>query len=153
METKELSIQEWHKKQGIENFNYTWDLIDKKDRTKEDEIDMIHAAHASRFHWGKIGTSLNFARGEWQISRVYSLLNRSESALFHAKESLELCEASNIGDFDLAFAYEAVARAYMISRNVEEMKKYIELAKTAADNIEKIEDKEYFLSELESIKL
>lgn len=153
MENKELSIQEWHKKQAVENFNYTWDLIDKKDRTKEDEIKMIHSSHASRFHWGKIGTPLNFARGEWQISRVYSLLNRAESALFHGKESLELCEKNNIGDFDLAFGYESVARAYMISGNEAEMNKYIELAKTAAESIEKKEDKEYFLSELESIKL
>lgn len=151
MSQENLSIHEWHKKQAIDNFNYTWDLIDKKDRTQEDKVSMIHAAHASRFHWGKIGTSLNFARGEWQISRVYSLLNMGESALFHGKQSLELCQANNIEDFDLAFAYEAVARAYMVLNDQVQMQKYIDLAAEAAENIEKEEDKEYFLSELKSI--
>ena len=146
-----LSLQEWHRKQAIENFNTTWDYIDKKDRTEEDNINMIHTTHASRFHWGKIGTPLNFARGEWQISRVYSLLGMTESALYHAKLSLELCLKNDIKDFDLAFGYEAVARAYMVAKNEEQMKKYLILAKESSENIEKEEDKNYFLSELDSI--
>lgn len=148
-----LSLQEWHRKQAIENFNTTWDYIDKKDRTQEDNINMIHTTHASRFHWGKIGTPLNFARGEWQISRVYSLLGMSESALYHAKLSLELCLKDDIKDFDLAFGYEAVARAYMVAKDEEQMKKHIILAKEASENIEKEEDKKYFLSELDSISI
>lgn len=148
-----LSLQEWHKKQAIDNFNSTWDYIDKKDRTKEDDINMIHTAHASRFHWGKIGTALEFARGEWQISRVYSLLGMPESALYHANYSLELCLDNDIKDFDLAFAYEAVARSYMTAKNEEQMKKYLILAKEASENINKEEDKKYFLSELDSIAI
>ena len=31
---------------------------------------MIHAAHASRYHWSQVGTKANLARGEWQVSRV-----------------------------------------------------------------------------------
>ncbi|WP_432662173.1 hypothetical protein R9X47_16560 [Wukongibacter baidiensis] len=153
MSQENLSIQEWHKKQAVDNFNYTWDLIDKTDRTKEDEMNMIHAAHASRFHWGKIGTSLNFARGEWQISRVYALLNMPESALFHGIQSLELCKDNDIGDFDLAFAYESIARAYMVSNNRELMDKYVALAASAAEKIEEQGNKDYFLSELKSITL
>lgn len=153
MSQENLSTQDWHKKQAIDNFNYTWDLIDKTDKTAEDKVNMIHAAHASRFHWGQVGTPLHFARGEWQISRVYTLLSMSESALFHGKQSLELCVANNIADFDLAFAYEAIARAHMINNDLIQMKKYIDLASKAAKNIEKQEDKDYFLSELKSIHL
>jgi len=61
-------------------FNLVWSLLDKKDRTKEEDDKMIHAAHASRFHWGEIGKPINLGRGEWQISRVYSVLNMPESA-------------------------------------------------------------------------
>ena len=42
---------------------------------------MLHAAHASRFHWGEVGEPVNFARGEWQISRVYAVLGRPEPAI------------------------------------------------------------------------
>ena len=58
-----------HKKLGIELFNYTWELLDKPQRTREEDDTMIHAAHASRFHWEKAGgTAVNLARGEWQVS-------------------------------------------------------------------------------------
>ena len=153
MNQENLSIQEWHRKQAVDNFNHTWDLIDKTDRTKDDEVNMIHTAHASRFHWGQIGKPLNFARGEWQISRVYALLNMGESALFHGKNSLELCKENSIGDFDLAFAYEAIARAYMVVNDSKEMQNYIDLATEAAENIEEKGNKDYFLSELKTIQL
>ena len=40
MEQQNLSVKEWHKIQAKENFNYTWDLIDKRERTKDDEMEM-----------------------------------------------------------------------------------------------------------------
>lgn len=151
MDSEKLTEQEWHKKQAIVNFNLTWDLIDKKDRTAEDDLLMIHAAHASRFHWGVVGTPIEFARGEWQVSRVYSLLNMAESALYHGELSLKYCTDNAISGFDLAFGYEAVARAYMIAGKRDRMDEYMKLAREAADLIEDEQDRNYFLSELESI--
>ena len=37
---------------AVDLFNYTWTLIEKPDRTAEDDA-MIHAAHASRHHWSR----------------------------------------------------------------------------------------------------
>ncbi|WP_416730055.1 hypothetical protein [Fictibacillus sp. JL2B1089] len=150
---EKLTLKEWHRKQAVDNFNKTWDLIEKKDRTNENDLEMIHTAHASRFHWGQIGEPLHFARGEWQLSRVYSILNMSESAMFHGKQSLELCLEHSIADFDLAFAYEAVARAYLVKEDEASMEEFYNLALQAAQQILKKEDKEYFISELNSIKL
>jgi len=134
-------------------FNQTWSLLDKMDRSQKDEIQMIHGAHASRHHWGKVGEPIQFERGEWLISRVYSVLGRSESALFHAKECLRVCRENDIGDFDIAFAYEAVARAHAIADESVLAEKYIELAKGAGAIIEDKGNREYFMGELESIKL
>ena len=145
------SSAEEHRKFAINLFNLTWSLLDKKKRTQEEDDKMVHAAHASRYHWGEIGTPLEFERGEWQISRVYSVLRRSEPALFHAKRCLDICKENNIKDFDIAFAYEAMARAHAIAGNRTECEKYLQLAKEAADKIKKKEDKNYFLSELKTI--
>jgi len=143
--------EEEHKKFAVALFNLTWSLMDKKDRTREEDDKMIHAAHASRFHWGEIGTPVHFERGEWQISRVYSVLKRSEPAFYHAQRCLEICKANNIGDFDIAFAYEAMARAYAVAGQKAECKKYLELAKAAGDQIKEKEDRDYFFSELKTI--
>ena len=32
-------------------FNETWTLIEKQDRTREDDDEMLHGAHASAYHW------------------------------------------------------------------------------------------------------
>ena len=56
--------EEEHQKFAVDLFNLTWSLLDKKDRTQEEDDKMIHAVHASRFHWGEIGKPLHFERGE-----------------------------------------------------------------------------------------
>jgi len=144
--------KEAHKKFAVTLFNLTWNLLDKKDRTKEEDDKMVHAAHASRYHWGEIGTPLEFERGEWQISRVYSVLKRSEPALYHARRCLEICKENNIADFDIAFAYEAMIRAHAITGSKTECEKYFQLAKKAGEQIKKKEDRDYFFSELETIR-
>jgi len=147
---KKASTKE-HRKFAVDLFNLTWSFLDKKERTREEDDKMVHAAHASRYHWGEIGTPLEFERGEWQISRVYSVLKRSEPALYHARRCLEICKENSIKDFDIAFAYEAMARAHTLAGNRTECEKYLQRAKEAADQIKKKEDKDYFLSELKTI--
>ena len=142
---------EFHRKMAVDLFNLVWDLMDKEQRTSDEDFKMLHAAHASRYHWGEIGTALQFERGEWQISRVYTVLNRPEPALFHAITCLKICEDNNIGDFDVAFAYEAVARAYAIAGNTAECQKYSELAQKAGELIKEDDNKKYFYSELSTV--
>ncbi len=140
-----------HRALGVECFNATWDLIDKKERTQAENDAMIHTAHASRYHWGKVGEPVNLARGEWQTSRVYALLKRAEPALYHATRSLQICKEHKIGDFDLAFAYEALARGYAVAGDNEKARDNLKLAKKAAGDIEDEGNKQYLLSELETI--
>ncbi len=149
-EGDKFSMEECHKKVAIDCFNLVWSLLGKKDRTKEEDDKMVHAAHASRFHWGEIGEPIHFERGEWQISRVYSVLNRPQPALYHAKRCLEICQQNDIRDFDIAFAHEAVARANAASGNKSEFEKHHQLAKEAGERIKGKEDKKYFFSDLES---
>ena len=143
---------EIHKKLGVDLFNKVWGLIDKSDRTDEEDDLMINAAHASLYHWMQVGEPVNRSRGEWQISRVYSLCGRADPALYHAEKNLQICLENGIGDFDLAFAYEALARAYAVENHVEKVVEYRTLGLAAAQLIEKKEDRDYFLTELSSIK-
>ena len=142
-----------HRKFAVDCFNGTWDLIEKVDRTPEEDARMIHMAHASRFHWGETGTPLNTARGDWQISRVYAILDQGDNALIYAKSCLHLCIDNNIGDFDLAFAYEAAARAFSILGDSEMAEKHLILAKETGKAITKEDDRQYFFNELNTISI
>ena len=143
--------KETHKALAVELFNLTWSLIDQEDK-KPSEIDrMIHAAHASRYHWEIAGGPVNIARGEWQVSRVYALCHRIEPCLYHAKRCLKVTLDNGLKDFDLAFAYEAMARACDLAGDADERAKYSSLAEEAGAEISEPGDREYFISELKTI--
>jgi DNA-binding transcriptional MerR regulator len=97
-------------------FNHVWTLLETNPRTPAQDDEMVHAAHASRYHWGEVGGPVNLARGEWQCSRVYAVLGRAEAALHHARRCVEIAEtAEDRDDWDLPAAYEAMARALSVT--------------------------------------
>lgn len=132
-------------------FNQTWALLEQTDRSREDDDAMLHMAHASRHHWGQVGGPENVARGEWQCSRVYVVLGRPEPALHHANRCLEVCREHGIGDWDLAFALESVARAHALAGDVAEARQARELALEAAAAVAEDDDRALVLADLGTI--
>lgn len=132
-------------------FNEVWDLLESHDRGSADDDRMIHMAHASRYHWGQVGVAANLVRGEWQCSRVYAVLGRAEPCLHHGQRALDLCLAEGIADFDLAFAYEALARGYAIAGDGDAARRMTEKALAAVDGIAGEEDRKLVLADLETV--
>lgn len=132
-------------------FNGTWTLMEKENRTREEDDAMIHMAHASAHHWRQIGQPQNLARGEWQCSRVYAVLRRAEPCLHHARRVLELCQEHGLRDLDLAFAYEALARGHAIAGDAGQARECTEQALAAAEDIAEADDRELLVTDLETI--
>jgi hypothetical protein len=87
-----------------------WDGLGS-DRDDARDAELVDAAHASLYHWRAAGGTAEVVRGEWLVSRVYVVNRRPEPALHHARRAYELCVAHALGGFDLAYAYEGMARA------------------------------------------
>jgi DNA-binding transcriptional MerR regulator len=136
---------------GASLFNDTWTLLEKEERTRDEDDALVHMAHASAHHWRQVGKPANFARSEWQCSRVYAVLRRAEPCLHHAQRSLAICQGNGIGDFDLAFAYEALARGSAVAGDAERTRAYTEQALAAAEDISEDDDRELLLTDLETI--
>lgn len=149
-EDSSYAAAEWHKRFAVELNNRVWELLSKTDRTEQENEEMIHASHASHFHWSKVGKPVNLQRGEWLISHVYAVLNRAEPALYHAKKCMALTDEHKLVDFDLAYAYEAMARANAAAGNGSDAKKYLASAQSAAQEIKEEEDRKLFTSDLQS---
>jgi tetratricopeptide (TPR) repeat protein len=134
-------------------FNETWRLMEREGRTAREDDAMVHAAHASRYHWGLVPTATpaNLARGEWQISRAYAVLRRGEPALYHAQRVLDICRENAIGDWDLAFAYEALARAHAVAGDPERARACTDRALAAVKEIAEDVDRDLVLADLETI--
>jgi hypothetical protein len=51
--------------------------------------------------------------------------------VWHARRCLEICEVNGIGDWDLAFAYEALARAWRVAGDRDQAARFLLQAKAA----------------------
>ena len=148
------TVETDHRSLGVALYNDTWRLLEKERTPAEDE-ELVHQAHASAYHWLKAPECepKNRARGEWMCSRVYSVLGRAEPALHHAERCLAITEESAAGmdDFDLPFAYEALARAHGVAGNTDKANRYAAEARAAADRVADPEDREIVLSDLATL--
>ena len=139
------------RKLAADLFNHTWTLLEKPDRTPAEDDEMIHSAHASRFHWGEVGESVNLARGEWQCSRVYAVLGRAEPALWHARRCLAINEENGTADWDLASAYEAMARANLAAGDLDAVASWKAKGTAALEGIADPDDREVIESDLATL--
>lgn len=132
-------------------FNGVWALMDQEGRSARDEDRMVHMAHASRYHWEQVGPAAHLARGEWLCSRVYAVLRRAEPCLHHAQRVLDICADEGIGDWDLAFGYEALARGHAVAGDGEQARALTERALAAAEQIAEDDDRALLMADLETI--
>jgi DNA-binding transcriptional MerR regulator len=146
-----------HRRLGIDLFNHTWTLIEKASRTPAETDEMIHAAHASRYHWSRAGTTANLGRGEWQCSRVYATLGRGEPAVWHARRCLEYSEAAAAAgeaeSWDVPSSYEAMARALAVAGDRAEAEEWRSRARAAVAAIAEPEDRQIIEQDLATLPL
>jgi len=141
-----------HRQLGVDLYNSTWSLLEKADRTAAETDEMIHRAHASRWHWARVGSDVNLARGEWLCSRVYATLGRGEPALWHARRCVEIDEASeNRESWDLPSAYEAMARASFVAGDEAAGREWKAKAVAAVAEIPDKDDREVIEGDLATL--
>ena len=145
--------RETHRRLGVALFNRSWELMNRTDRTGDDDAELVHTAHASLYHWLQCGGPENAARGEWLCSRVYVVVGRPEPARYHAERVLAICQRHGIGDWDLAYAYEALARASAAAGDTIDGHRWLGQARAAAGDIAEDDDREQLLADLATIPL
>lgn len=134
-----------HRQLGVDLFNHTWTLLEQPERTSDEEDEMLGAAHASRYHWSKASTEARHqARGEWQLARVYAVLGRGEPAVYHARRCLDWCGRGEVEDWDVAFAHEALSRAFRAAGDETKAEEHRRRARELGDAISDPEDREQF---------
>lgn len=110
-----MNEPEAHRRIAVEANNSTWDILAKPvaEISEEEAEEMTRRAYAAAYHWQRAEgfTPANDARAEWLLSRVWSVRGNGDVALGHARRCLAICESTDLVDFDLAYAHEAMARA------------------------------------------
>lgn len=134
-------------------YNGVWALLEKADRTPEEDAAMIHLAHASRHHWGSVGTPQNLAIGEWQVARVYAELGRGEPAVYHSERARAISEGAEIEDWCRASVLESLARSYAVAGDRATASDYRDRAVAAVATIADPEEREIIARDVESLPL
>ena len=104
---------DWHRAQGIECNNSVWDLIGQSDVGAGASEEMLRRAYASAYHWQRAARRgpENEARALYMLSKVHLLTDNPSVAHDYANRCMTHCQSHGLVDFDLAYAFEAQARA------------------------------------------
>lgn len=158
METQPLDAAQ-HRALAVALFNATWDLLDKMERTPDEDAELLQRAHASRHHWAEVArlggnAGLKQANvGDWQLSRVYAVLNEGRLARFFAERSLDSYQRDpEMGAFYGAFSHEALARAARVLGEPEGVAQHVEAATALAEQIDDEKSRVWLLSNLDDLR-
>lgn len=140
--------REFHRKTAARCFNEAWAYLEKRVLIGDDRSRLLNLVHASRYHWGIVGTPENQAVGDWQISRAYASLGQPDLSLRFAKSCLATCEKNDLSEI-LCSAYEAIARAYAVADDPKSGREYLRKARQhlAALSLDR-EDRAVYLGQI-----
>jgi hypothetical protein len=149
----EFDLSKAHKYFSADCFNKAWELIDKSDRTPEEDEHMLRLSMASAWHWTQREDRQpkNMSIAYWQIARIYALLQQADNARRYGQMCLDVSLCEDIPPFYLGYAYEALARAEMMAGNRDQMQQYLEDSRQAAERVTDAESKAMLLADLETI--
>ena len=151
MTDTQLDQKQAHKFFSAACFNDVWTYLDKPERSESDVEQMIETAHASLYHWlQRVDcTAYNKSIGYWQLSRVYATVGNGPQALVYAEKALASADPEK--PFMRGYGHEAMARAAFVAGDDELSSRHMELAKSAAEDIQDDSDQRALLDDLLSI--
>lgn len=151
-ETGQYTIGEAHKHFAQSTNSRVWELLQKQTRSCAEDEEMLHAAHACAYHWRFAGTAIHQQRGEWLICRVHIVLGHAPEAVRHAERCFELTESQKalMQDFDIAYAFEGMARAHAMIGDHKLAEEFLRLAQQAGERIANDEDRSIFMGDFDA---
>ena len=150
-ETKTYTLDEAHQYFAKSINGRVWELLQQPDRSQSDNDELLYAAHACTYHWKFVGTAVHQQRGEWLISHIHVVLGHANEALRHAERCFELTQSNKntMRDFDIAYAFEGLARANAMMCDYKMAREFFDLAQQAGNAITDEEDKSIFMGDFE----
>lgn len=146
MNQPEFDLKRAHGWFATELNNNLWDRLEAGALPADEAEALIHAAHASAYHWAQIGTAANLLRAECLVANVYAALGLGAPALRHSRRCLDLIEQNPdaVEDWDLAFAYDALARAHAAAGDGVAAAEARQEARRLGDGIGEADDRTFF---------
>jgi hypothetical protein len=124
----------WHRRFAAAANNRAWELSVQA-RTAAEDQEMLDAAHASAWHWAKVGTELNRMRATLLLAEVHALLGFGPSALAYAEQMRAYFLEARSADWELAFVHAVHAHAAAAAGETDRHRSSYTLAAAALEGI------------------
>ncbi|HSR48178.1 MAG TPA: hypothetical protein VLL77_09370 [Anaerolineales bacterium] len=144
-DTSPEEIARSHRWHAVECNNLAWQLSDEPSRDFSQDQEMLNAAHASAFHWAKVGTELHQARAKMLLAHVHAALGMGPSALTYAQQSFKEISAHQPPDWEIAFLHAVLSHAAFAAGKDDLHQSHYRKARDYGEAIADPQDKEIFL--------
>lgn len=150
----DFDLEKAHRYFAAQCFNQTWELIEKTDRSPEEDEHMLRLAMASMYHWTQRPdfSPTSASVGYWQISRVSSMLNRAAPAAHYASLALRESERLGVPPFCRGYAFEALSLAALVGGDPSAAKAALERAWAVLPELEDDDIRLQFTSDLQAVE-
>lgn len=132
-------------------FNRCWELLEAT-RDSDDDVELLTAAFASRYHWLNAGAVEQWIVSDWMVARAAAALGDGELAILFAQRAHSVAQESESPHWLVASTAEGVARAFAALGNVEEFNHWAALASRLVEVIADPEDQSLIASQLADIE-
>lgn len=140
-----------HRKIAVETYNHCWDLLDRDDRSPDEDFELLTSAFASRYHWSLAGGPEQWAVSDWMVSRAAADIGEGSLSLAFALRANDAMQEFDAPDWLVASAAEGLARAYAALGSEQDRDEWCNNAESLVEAIADEEDRELIASQLATV--
>jgi hypothetical protein len=141
----------WQRRLASQANNRAWTLAEMLHRSREEDEEMLDAAHAAMYFWRMVGEPGHHAHAAQLLAHVYALLKLPGPAAHYLSKALPYFEQHDCAPWEIAFAHAVAANVACAEGNtLAHAKRYVE-AREAATHITSPETRDMFAATLRVI--
>lgn len=138
-----------HRQLAVSAFNASWTLLER-DRSEDDDLELLEGAFASRHHWRTVGGAQQVSIADWMVSRCFAELGDGPMALRFALAAIA-ASPDDAPAWMVASMLEGLARAHAANGDAEARDDAMARATRALEDESDDEDRELIASQLASV--
>ena len=136
----------WRRRLGSGASNRAWTLSEQLSRTRDEDAEMLNAAHASAYLWSTVGNEQNAALANLLLGQVHALLGSAALAARFSNSAHEFFAGRNSEPWELALTHAVAANAAHCGGDTRSHQAQYAAALRAIETIADAEEKEIVLA-------
>jgi hypothetical protein len=140
-----------HRSLGIASYQRCWELLDRDNRSKNDEVELLTEAFTARHHWLLAGGTQEWIISDWMVARAAAAVGDGPLSVRFAVRADAATKDTDVDDWLRASTAEGVARAYAALGDATNRDLWAETSARLVEAIADDEDRALIADQLASV--